>query len=189
LAPSLYSQTTNVWTDVTPSNVNLAADFGTENIGVDPNKPSDLYVEFMEQGVWKSTDYGLTWNGPINTGVNGSSMAGFGGLVVASGGVGNPPILYEANIYQGLGFWRSTDGGVNWTTYNIAPAGARQDIYPPTVDPYDPQHIIVAAHEYDGLYESTDGGQTWKSLHLEPGMLEGGGTGDKTGGWHLHDNR
>ena len=39
------------------------------------------------------------------------------------------PTLYESCIRgSGLGFWKSVDGGVNWTRYPVA-ASTRQDYY------------------------------------------------------------
>jgi|GEM_PF-505597 len=177
--------TPGTWVNVTPSNVNLSSslscgNYGTENVQVDPNQQSNFYAQFHCQGIWKSVDYGRTWTGPINTGTNGATVSDCaGGLRLAPNGAGNPPILYQACIRgAAIGFWRSLDGGVNWTRYNIAPAaGNRQDVYPPNVDPYDSQHLIMAGHEQDLLVESVNGGQTWTSVPVNTGMRTGSGTG------------
>ncbi len=178
LATELFSQATNTWTDVTPVGVDKLEDYGTESIAVDPLKPSDIYTLFMSQGIYKSTDYGKTWFGPINTGLNGSKMPGGGGLSIGSNGIGNPPIIYVANIRDpGIGFWRSMNGGVDWVHYNIDPAPlGRQDVYPPAVDPYDSQHLLIEGHEYDGLFESFNGGETWSKVILNASMSSNGGT-------------
>jgi photosystem II stability/assembly factor-like uncharacterized protein len=174
-----------VWVNVTPSNVDLTnnlscGNFGTENVQVDPNQPSNFYAQFHCQGIWKSVDYGRTWTGPINTGTNGATVSDCaGGIRLAPNGAGSPPILYQGCIRgAAIGFWRSLDGGVNWTRYNIAPAASnRQDVYPPSVDPYDSQHLIMAGHEQDLLVESVNGGQTWTSIPMNAGMRAGNGTG------------
>jgi hypothetical protein len=172
-----------VWTNVTPTNVDLThtlgcGNYGVENVQADPNRPSDFYAFFHCQGLWKSVDFGRTWTGPINTGTNGATVSDCaGGIRLAPNGAGNPPILYEACIRgAAIGFWRSLDGGVNWTRFNIGPAGGRQDVYPPSVDRYDPQHLIMAGHEQDLLVESINGGQTWTGVAMNPGMLQGAGT-------------
>ena len=173
-----------VWTNVTPGNVDLrntlsCSNYGTENVQVDPNRPSDVYAQFHCQGIWKSVDYGKTWVGPINTGVNGSTVSDCaGGIRLAPNGAGNPPILYQACIRgAAMGFWRSLDGGVNWTRYTILSAAGRQDVYPPNVDPYDVQHLVMAGHEMDLIVESVDGGQHWTNVVMAPGMKAGNGTG------------
>lgn len=172
------------WVNVTPSNVDLTdpldcSNYGTSSIQVDPGAPSNLYAEYNCQGVWKSADYGMTWTGPINTGTGGATVGdAAGGVVIAPGPAGGPPVLYQSGIRgAGTGFWKSTDGGQSWTNYVIGPAGSRQDVYPPAVDPYDGTHLVMAGHEQDLLVESIDGGQTWTNVTLAAGMMETGGTG------------
>jgi len=178
--------TGGTWTNVTPGNVNLTSNldcgnFGTITVAADPARPSNLYTQFNCQGIWKSTDFGQTWSGPINTGSGGQGVNGAGGITIAPGPAGQPPILYSAGIRgTGNGFWRSTDGGVSWTNYNVAPGGSRQDFYPPVVDPYNPNHLVMNGHEMNLIVQSTNGGQTWTSVPMDPGMNENGGTGELT---------
>ena len=178
------SPTGGAWVNVTPSNVNLTStlscgNYGTETVQADPNRPSDLYAQFHCQGIWKSVDYGKTWVGPINTGSNGATVTDCaGGIRLAPNGTSTPTLYLSCIRGAAIGFWRSLDGGVNWTHYAIAPAPSnRQDVYPPMLDPYDPQHLIMAGHEQDLLVESVNGGQSWTSIPLNPGMLRGSGTG------------
>jgi hypothetical protein len=169
------------WVNVTPGGVDLTdplscGNYGTETVVVDPVHPERLYTLFMCQGIWKSGDYGQTWTGPINTGQNGA-MAGdcAGGITIAPGGSG-PPTLYAGCIRgNGTGFSRSTNGGVDWEHFDVAVQGANGQFYPPVVDPYDPQHLLISGHGVNVIAESTDGGQTWRSVTLDAGM-NGGAT-------------
>ena len=171
------------WIDVTPAGVdltdNLCGNGGTQSVQADPSKPSNLYAEFNCQGIWKSTDYGATWTGPINTGRNAAKVSDcVGGItVLPSGGAANPTIYQGCIGGSGLGFWKSVDGGVNWTNYVVAPGLLRQDYYAPVVDPYDENHLIMAGHEHDSIVESHDGGRRWSAVPLENGMLTNGRTG------------
>src|SRR5258708_36390740 len=69
-----------VWTNVTPANANLTpsgtcANYGTLSAIVSPLHPETMYTEFNCGGIWKSTDYRQTWNGPVNTGANGVTVS------------------------------------------------------------------------------------------------------------------
>jgi hypothetical protein len=170
------------WIDVTPPAVDLTdslcGNYGSQTVQADTKNPGDVYAEFNCQGIWKSTDYGTTWTGPINTGTNGTTVSSCGsGISVSPTSAGNPPTVYEGCIRgTGLGFWKSVDGGVNWTQYAVTPT-SRQDYYPPVVDPYDPNHLLMGGHEFDSVVESIDGGQTWTSVTIASGMIQNGGTG------------
>jgi hypothetical protein len=172
------------WINVTPSNVNLTdplscQNYGTQSAQADPAHPSNVYTEFMCQGIWKSTDYGATWTGPINTGTHGAQVSDCaGGITVSPSSTAGVPTIYESCIRgTGVGFWKSVDGGVKWTHHFVAPSGAHQDYYPPVVDPYDQNHLLMAAHEQNYLVESVNGGRTWTNVTVAGGMLEKGGTG------------
>lgn len=171
------------WVNVTPANVELSNKLDCDNFGsismvADPARPSDLYTQFHCQGVWKSVDYGLTWNGPINVGTGGAGVRGAGGLAIGRGPDGQPPILYSAGIRgSGLGFWKSIDGGVNWVRHRVAPGRDRQDFYPPVVNPHDPDHLLMNGHHMNLIVQSRDGGRTWTEVPIAPGMNQGGGTG------------
>ena len=160
------------WVDVTPTGINLdQAQFGGDNFGVldivvDPARLNDIYAFTCHQGVWKSTDYGQTWTGPINTGSNGSLLnAGKQWCAaIADTGSSTSPTLWTCNGNGQTGVWKSTDGGIDWTNYQTLPSELGQDVYSITNDPYDPNHLLTGFHESKGIAESTDGGQTWMNV-------------------------
>lgn len=166
----------DVWENVTPSEVNLdpnfhgaQQNFGTLGVIADPVRPNELYAFICYQGVWKSTDYGLTFK-KISTGMNGANLDGGRPWTAVidnntARDASTPPTMYTANGYgPALGVYKSTDGGVNWTIY-----AAGMDVYSFDMDPYDNKHLITGMHESDGLRESTDGGVNWKTIATQGG--------------------
>jgi photosystem II stability/assembly factor-like uncharacterized protein len=134
-----------------------------------PSKPSVFYMGQVNGGVWKSDDYGRTWN-PI---FDHESTQSIGAIAVAPS---NPDIIYvgsgeglhRPDLSVGNGIYKSTDAGKTWTHL-----GLRDGLQIPAlaVDPRDPNRVFAAVlgHPYGpneerGLFRSTDGGQTWQKV-------------------------
>jgi hypothetical protein len=180
------SSGTGVWTNVTPAGINLTPgfgacnSFGVETVFGDTANPGNLYAYVHCQGLWKSSNYGQTWTGPINTGTNTSKTTDCAGGIALSpnGTAGGVPTIYLSCIRgSGIGFWRSTDGGVNFTQFTVGPmSSGTQDVYPPVIDPYTPSHLIMTGHEQNFVLESTNSGATWTNITMNSGMLQPSGT-------------
>jgi photosystem II stability/assembly factor-like uncharacterized protein len=134
-----------------------------------PGKPQVFYMAPNDGGVWKTTDYGLTWNPIFDDQPTGS----VGALAVAPS---NPETLYvgsgeglrRPDLSTGDGIYKSTDGGRTWQHLGLRNA---QQIGSILIDPRDPNHVFVAAlgHPYGpneerGVFRSTDGGVTWQKV-------------------------
>ncbi len=128
-----------------------------------------FYMAPNNGGVWKSTDYGLTWN-PI---FDGQPTGSIGSLAVAPS---DPNILYvgsgeglqRPDLSVGDGVYKSTDAGKTWQHL-----GLRNGYQIPSIviDPQDPNRLFVAVlgHPYGpnaerGLFRSTDGGQSFQRV-------------------------
>jgi photosystem II stability/assembly factor-like uncharacterized protein len=134
-----------------------------------PSQPNVFYVGQVNGGVWKSDDYGRTWN-PI---FDHESTQSIGAIAVAPS---DPNIIYVASgeglhrpdLSVGNGIYKSTDAGKTWTHL-----GLRDGFQIPAlaIDPRDPNRLYAAVlgHPYGpneerGLYRSTDGGQNWRKI-------------------------
>ncbi|MGH8396690.1 MAG: WD40/YVTN/BNR-like repeat-containing protein [Gammaproteobacteria bacterium] len=133
-------------------------------------QPNLYYMGATGGGVWKSANYGATWQ---NLSDGQFDNANIGAIAVAPS---DPKVIYvgtgESDIRNTLltgdGMYKSTDAGKTWTHIGLADT---QIISRIVVDPNNPDIVYVAAmgHVFAsnperGVYKSTDGGKTWKKI-------------------------
>jgi photosystem II stability/assembly factor-like uncharacterized protein len=131
---------------------------GKGNLAVTAAKPDRVYalVEALPGGgFYRSDDFGESWQQV-------SSVAGMIQRPFYYTTLGADPT--DANtVYGGAeGFYKSTDGGVTWTTLRT-PHGDNHDIW---VSPNDGR-VMVQAND-GGANVSTDGGRTWSTQMNQP---------------------
>jgi hypothetical protein len=153
------------WRNVGPSNF-MGRVSDIEGI---PSPSKTLYVAAAGGGIWKSTNFGITWR-PI---FDDKDVVAFGMLAIAPSdtnvvyaGTGEPNS--RNTIEPGNGVYKSTDGGLHWTHVGLVNS---QHIGRIQVDPRNANVVYVAAlgpawkaGGERGLYKSTDGGATWKLI-------------------------
>jgi photosystem II stability/assembly factor-like uncharacterized protein len=134
-----------------------------------PHQPNVFYMAAVNGGVWKTTDFGNTWNPIFDDQPSGS----VGALAVAPSDpniiyVGSGEGLQRPDLATGDGVYKSPDAGKTWTHLGLRDA---QQITAILVDPKDPNRVFVAAqgHAYGpnaerGVFRSTDGGQTFQKV-------------------------
>jgi photosystem II stability/assembly factor-like uncharacterized protein len=134
-----------------------------------PNEPNVFYIGAVNGGVWKTNDYGRTWNPIFDHEASGS----VGAIAVAAS---NPKIIYvgsgeglqRPDLSTGDGIYKSENGGETWTHLGLRDG---QQIAHLAVDPADPNHVLAAVmgHPYGpneerGVFLSTDGGQNFSKV-------------------------
>jgi len=134
-----------------------------------PGQPNVFYMAPNNGGVWKTTDFGRTWNPIFDDQPTGS----IGALAVAPSNpntiyVGSGEGLRRPDLSVGDGIYKSTDAGLTWQHLGLRDA---QQIASIIVDPKDPNRLFVAAqgHPYGpnperGVFRSLDGGQTFQKV-------------------------
>jgi photosystem II stability/assembly factor-like uncharacterized protein len=133
------------------------------------SEPNVFYIGQVNGGVWKSDDYGRTWN-PI---FDQQPTQSIGAIAVAPS---DPNVIYVASgeglhrpdLSMGDGIYRSGDAGQTWTHL-----GLRQGAQIPAllVDPRDPNRLFAAVlgrpfgpNSERGIFRSVDGGANWQRV-------------------------
>ena len=134
-----------------------------------PTQPNVFYIGAVNGGVWKSDDYGRTWN-PI---FDAQPTQSIGAIAVAPSDpntiyVASGEGLHRPDLSVGNGIYKSTDAGKSWTHLGLR---GSQQIPALAVDPRDPNRLFAAAlghpfgpSEERGILRSTDGGQSWTKV-------------------------
>ncbi|HEY8987080.1 MAG TPA: RICIN domain-containing protein [Streptomyces sp.] len=91
-----------------------------ERLAIDPANHSTLLLGTRKNGLWRSTDFGVTWNQVSAFPVKDGASSG-GGITFVTYGTGG-------TVYAGVGdkstsLYRSTDGGSTWRAVSGQPTG------------------------------------------------------------------
>jgi len=133
------------------------------------SQPNVFYIGAVNGGVWKTNDYGRTWNPIFDDQPTGS----IGAIAVAPSDpniiyVGSGEGLQRPDLSTGDGVYKSIDAGKTWTHLGLRDS---QQIPQIAVDPRNPNRLFVAvlghpygANEERGIFRSTDGGQTFQKV-------------------------
>ena len=132
--------------------------------------PGTFFMGASGGGVWKTTDYGVSWK---NVSDGFFITPSIGAIRVSKS---NPEIVYvgtgsdglRSNVITGKGVYKSADGGETWTHIGLKKAG---QIGAVEIHPSNPDIVFVAAigqafqpNKERGVYKSSDGGESWEQV-------------------------
>ncbi|MBL0055451.1 MAG: glycoside hydrolase [Chitinophagaceae bacterium] len=133
------------------------------------SQPNVFYIGVNNGGVWKTNDFGRTWNPIFDSQPTGS----IGDVVVSPS---NPDVLYvgsgeglqRPDLSVGDGIYKSTDGGKTWSNTGLRDG---QQVGGLAIDPKNENRVFAAVlgHPYGanperGVYRTLDGGKTWERV-------------------------
>ena len=133
-------------------------------------QPGTFYLGASGGGVWKSTDYGTTWN---NVSDGFFDTPSIGAIQVAEN---DPNIVYvgtgsdglRSNVISGKGVYKSIDAGKTWEHIGLKNVG---QIGAVEIDPTNSNVVWVAAignafrsNPERGVFKTTDGGESWEKV-------------------------
>ena len=137
-----------------------------------PQQPNVFFVGVNNGGVWKTDDYGRTWNPIFDDAPTGS----VGDIALAPSNpnvmyIGSGEGLHRPDLGVGDGIFKSVDGGKTWVFTGLPDV---QQVGRIVVHPTNPDEVIVAGlgHPYGpneerGVFVSRNGGKTWeKTLYI-----------------------
>lgn len=139
------------------------------DIELEPGNSQTIYVATASGGVFKTTNSAIDW-API---FDSETSMSIGDIAISQS---DPNIIYvgtgEANAgggslaYDGLGVFKSTDAGENWTPIGLENSGS---IGRMVVHPQNPDILYVAAMgrlfsdgSQGGVFKTEDGGISWE---------------------------
>ncbi|MFM8911419.1 MAG: WD40/YVTN/BNR-like repeat-containing protein, partial [Flammeovirgaceae bacterium] len=154
---------------------------GAIEIEFDPSNPNTIITDLWEHregpwengsflgknnGLYKSTDGGTTWN-KIGKGLP-TSDQGLGRIGFGIAPSQSKIIFATVDAREGGGIYRSEDGGGNWMRVSTDKRlwGRGGDFAEIRVHPKNPEVVFVAN---TAAYRSLDGGKSWMSFKGAPG--------------------
>ncbi|MDP2958184.1 MAG: hypothetical protein Q8N53_17280, partial [Longimicrobiales bacterium] len=135
-----------------------------------PSEPSVFYMGTTGGGVWRTEDYGESWDNLTDGQI---AVASIGSVVVSPS---DPNVIYvgtgsaciRGNVSPGRGVYKSVDRGRTWSFLGLEEVGQVGRV---RVHPENPNLVYVAAlgHAYGrnperGVFRSRDGGGTWEKV-------------------------
>ena len=133
-------------------------------------EPGTFYLGATGGGVWKSMDYGTTWenvsDGFFDTPSIGSISVDQKDPNIVYVGTGTDGL--RSNVIEGKGMYKSIDAGKTWKHIGLEKVGqiGAVEIHP---DNHNIVYVAAIGNPFTpnperGVYKTTDGGETWSKV-------------------------
>ncbi|MEV6877113.1 RICIN domain-containing protein [Amycolatopsis sp. NPDC051128] len=143
-----------------------------ERLAIDPADHRTLYLGTRDNGLWRSTDYGVTWNQVGAFPVKDGASSGAGLSFVTFGPAGSRTI-YVGAADKTTSLYRSTDGGGTWQAVPGQPAGQLPQhgvlsgdgsLYVTYTDALGPNGVTAGS-----VWKHTPSSRAWQDVSPIPG--------------------
>ncbi|MEH0471630.1 RICIN domain-containing protein [Streptomyces sp. B21-097] len=143
-----------------------------ERLVIDPAAHGTLLLGTRKNGLWRSTDYGVTWRQVSSFPVKDGAGSGAGISFVTYGPAGSRTI-YAGVADKSVPLYRSTDGGSTWQAVPGQPSGLLPQhgvvsgdgsLYLTYTDDLGPNGVTAGS-----VWKYTPGGGTWRNVSPSKG--------------------
>ncbi|HMT30569.1 MAG TPA: flagellar basal body rod modification protein, partial [Bacteroidia bacterium] len=156
----------------------------TRAFAIDVSNENVLLAGAVSGGMWRSADGGANWNrvSPVNgyPGVNAIAQDTRAGhqntWYYLSGEAYGTSASGGSAFYLGNGMYKSTDGGITWSSLSSTVSGTPQtfdNVWDATwnvvTDPGNLNQDVVYAATYDAIFKSVNGGNSWTMVRGNAG--------------------
>ncbi|MEU6947777.1 RICIN domain-containing protein [Streptomyces sp. NPDC046316] len=143
-----------------------------ERLVVDPANNANLLLGSRKNGLWRSTDHGVTWSQVSSFPVKDGASSG-GGISFVTYGPAGSKTVYVGVADRSTSLYRSTDGGSTWQAVSGQPAGQMPQrgvlsgdgsLYLTYTDNLGPNGVTAGS-----VWKYTPGSGTWKNISPSQG--------------------
>ena len=137
-----------------------------------PTDPDLFYMGGVQGGIWRSTNYGQSWDNISDGKIPGVANS-IGAIAVAPS---NPKIIFagtgendiRGDFDTGDGIYKTTDAGKTWQYAGLRETHMTSSL---VIDPRDPNVVYATSmgHVFQpnpdrGVFKTADGGKTWTKI-------------------------